>query len=188
MATKFRIQKDGDKFRPQYKSTFSLFWTTFDFETERGTICYESFDTKIEAEKFIERKNVDMNGSGGKPFVIKYILSLMGRQNPDEIDPLVHNFGKTIFVTHTLSTEELNKWVKMIAQDSKLRVDWSFVGGRAVIQSLGDCKKAIKSLQKFRQVHDNYFSEHLKKSNMYRDEDIKRQVEGIWNFNSISRE
>ena len=60
---------------------------------------------------------------------------------PQPCNQEICNNGRVVFVTNTIRPQVLEQWVKSVAQKSEQRVDWHFVGGRAVVKTLGDVSK-----------------------------------------------
>jgi len=56
-------------------------------------------------------------------------------------DQEVYESGTVIAVLIDVAGEIVELWCKLIAKESGQRVDWHYVGGRAVIKALGDIKK-----------------------------------------------
>ena len=52
----------------------------------------------------------------------------------------VYNNGKTVIVIGDGAAEDIEEWVKKVAEKSGQKVDWHYVGGRAVVKALGDLK------------------------------------------------
>lgn len=84
------------------------------------------------------------------------------RKEPPPCDTEVYNKGETIFVTHTIGSEEIEKWVKKIAKKSGQKVDWFFMGGRAVVKCVGNFDKARKALAELKPEHDQLYLEAVR--------------------------
>ena len=56
-------------------------------------------------------------------------------------DEEVYQSGKTVAVNGELSAEMAEAYAKMVAQKSGQKVDWFYVGGRAVFKAIGDLKR-----------------------------------------------
>lgn len=57
--------------------------------------------------------------------------------------------GEAVFITHSIPSNAMERWVRSIAERSFQRVDWHFVGGRAVVLAIGDLdlvREAIETL------------------------------------------
>lgn len=59
----------------------------------------------------------------------------------DKCDPVIYKQGQRVFLTHTIPSVKIEKWIKQVAAQSGQPVDWHYVGGRAVILALGDLSK-----------------------------------------------
>ena len=60
----------------------------------------------------------------------------------DRCDKDIYDNGTQVFLTHTISGKDIEKWVQKIAEESGEKVDWHYFGGRAVVLALGDLKKS----------------------------------------------
>lgn len=76
---------------------------------------------------------------------------------PTRCDPEVYSKGTTVGLTHTIASCAMEKWVQKVAKESDQRVDWFFMGGRAVIRALGDLEKVREAIQKLLPEHDELF-------------------------------
>jgi len=77
----------------------------------------------------------------------------------DMCDPDVYQNGEPIYMTSSVSTEFLNRWVEKVAKSSKQKVDWSWVGGRAVIQFIGDKNSVSSAIQKhYKELRDEMYN------------------------------
>lgn len=66
---------------------------------------------------------------------------------PPPCDAEIYEKGECVFVGHGPSNA-VERWVKRIAELSGQRVDWHYVGGRAVVLVLGDTEKVRKTISK----------------------------------------
>jgi len=82
--------------------------------------------------------------------------------NEERCDPDVHANGKAIFVTHTIPTAELNRWVDLVAQVSEQKVDWGYVGGRAAIKFVGDEDRVKDAIRMLKPMHDEMYRKAAK--------------------------
>lgn len=69
----------------------------------------------------------------------------------------VYKDGEVVFVTNSIPSNAMERWVKSVAKDSKQPVDWHFMGGRAVIKALGDLNAVKASMRKLMPNHDKLF-------------------------------
>lgn len=58
-----------------------------------------------------------------------------------ECDKEVYEHGKCIAAMGDVAGEIVEVWCKLVAKDSGQKVDWYYMGGRAVIKAVGDLKK-----------------------------------------------
>ena len=57
--------------------------------------------------------------------------------NPDQCDSKIYNEGKTVAVITGISKDELNRICRSLSEWGPA-VDWFYMGGRAVLKTLGD--------------------------------------------------
>jgi hypothetical protein len=101
-------------------------------------------------------------------------------------DDEVFKNGEHVFLTHSLSSEVIEGWVKAIAKDCGQKVDWHWAGGRASILTLGDPKKTRASIKKLRETHDIAMWSRMKESSIPHSEpEIQRVITGIWEYNGF---
>jgi hypothetical protein len=62
----------------------------------------------------------------------------------DQCDPQIYEKGTPICIIAGPKAADIESWVQQIAQTTEQKVDWHFVGGRAVVKYLGDSKGAFK--------------------------------------------
>lgn len=80
------------------------------------------------------------------------------RSEPPACDPEVYRKGKVVFVTHTISPNAIEGWVKQVALLSGQKVDWHFVGGRAFVRALGDIEKVMTVIEQLMPEHARLFA------------------------------
>ena len=68
-------------------------------------------------------------------------------KQPPKCDREVWEKGVAVLVTHTFDSWTIENWVKKVAETSGQRVDWSWMGGRAVIRALGDIGAVYRALE-----------------------------------------
>ncbi|MEK7545493.1 MAG: hypothetical protein AAB554_00275 [Patescibacteria group bacterium] len=73
---------------------------------------------------------------------------------PPDCDQDIYENGEHVFTTDTIPPNAMDGWVKKVAKLSGQRVDWHFVGGRAVVRALGDITKIKKAIAKLMPEHD----------------------------------
>lgn len=73
---------------------------------------------------------------------------------PPPCDPHIMNDGISVFVTHSISSNRMERWVKEVAKESGQLVDWHFVGGRANIRAIGDLGAVKRAIEKLMPLHD----------------------------------
>jgi hypothetical protein len=101
----------------------------------------------------------------------------------DRCNKEVYNNGIEVFMTHTIPSKELEKWIQKIKIQSGQNVDWSYAGGRAIILALGDIGKVRQTIKDLRENHDDFYWCAVKQLNCFTDKSIAEQLEGIWRFN-----
>lgn len=67
-------------------------------------------------------------------------------------DQDVRQNGKAVLMTHTFESEEIEDWVQLVAKESGQKVDWSWMGGRAVVRALGDLNKVYSAMGRNRHI------------------------------------
>lgn len=86
--------------------------------------------------------------------------------DPAPCDPRVMNDGISVFVTHSISSNRMERWVKEVAKASGQIVDWHFVGGRANVRAIGDLNAVKAAIEELMPMHDDLQAEsanaHLK--------------------------
>jgi hypothetical protein len=61
--------------------------------------------------------------------------------DPERCAPDIFSLGEPICVLDARSSSA-EQWVQSVARESNQRVDWHYVGGRAVVRVLGDYSSA----------------------------------------------
>jgi hypothetical protein len=74
--------------------------------------------------------------------------------DPTPCDQEVYKNGAHVFTTHSIPSNAMEGWVKQVAERSGQRVDWHFVGGRAVVKALGDIPKVMQAIEDLMPEHD----------------------------------
>lgn len=104
----------------------------------------------------------------------------------DKCDKEVYENGSQIFLTHSIPAKKIEKWIKAVAKESGQKVDWHYVGGRAVILALGDLKKVYSALTNLRETHDDLYFHAVKElGDTFTDKMIQEQLQGIWEYNDL---
>ena len=62
--------------------------------------------------------------------------------DPPPCDHDIKDNGTPVCLIHSISSNRLERFVVSIREQTSERVDWHFVGGRAVVKVLGDCDAA----------------------------------------------
>lgn len=78
---------------------------------------------------------------------------------PKPCDPNIFKRGKRVFMTHTIPSNAMERWVQSVAAECGLPVDWHFAGGRAVVMALGDVTKVRAAIEKLLPEHDKLYRE-----------------------------
>lgn len=104
----------------------------------------------------------------------------------DKCDSDVYENGAQVFITHTLSSKDVEKWVKEVAKESGQKVDWHYAGGRAVVLALGKLKKVNAAIVKLRPIHDELFRvaclQYIGSAS-----ETERIIDGIWQYNGLNK-
>jgi hypothetical protein len=76
----------------------------------------------------------------------------MTARNPGLILPKcnhdVYVNGDVVIVIGDGAAEDIEDWVKKVAERSGQQVDWHYVGGRAVVKALGDLEEVDRVIYK----------------------------------------
>lgn len=75
----------------------------------------------------------------------------------ENCDKDVYENGKAVMVTHTIPAAKIDQWVKKVAELSGQKVDWHYMGGRAVIRALGDLDAVDAVIQELLPEHDKLY-------------------------------
>jgi hypothetical protein len=67
----------------------------------------------------------------------------------------IYASGTLVMMTHTIGSEQMERWVKKVAERSGQPVDWHFAGGRACILALGDLEKVRSAIQDLLPEHND---------------------------------
>lgn len=88
----------------------------------------------------------------------------MATDGPDPVpcDPEVFANGDVVLVTDSISSNRMEGWVKKVADRSGQRVDWHFVGGRAVVKAIGDIEAVKAAINGLMTEHDQLRQESLR--------------------------
>lgn len=80
---------------------------------------------------------------------------------PPPCDADVFENGMVVFLTDSISSNRMERWVKLIAKESGQKVDWHFCGGRAVVLALGDTDRVKSTIDNLMPAHDALRAESL---------------------------
>ena len=95
----------------------------------------------------------------------------------------IYENGKIVFITHTISASNMEKFVRKIVSDSEQSVDWHSYAGRSVMKYLGDFIKVRKAIRQNKSMHDLFIVEALDKLG-FKDKDYCNRIcDGIWVYN-----
>ena len=100
-----------------------------------------------------------------------------------ECDKDVYENGTTVFITNTLSSKQMENFVQKVSKKSNQKVDWHFVGGRAVVLTTGDINIVRNSILNLRKIHDNFFKKEMLES--FSEEETNKVCDGIWKYNGF---
>lgn len=98
----------------------------------------------------------------------------MTTDDPPSCNQEIFNKGECVFITHTIPSNELEKWVKKIAEKSGQPVDWHYCGGRARILALGDISKVSCSMKELMPEHDALMKKETDQILQYRNYDRRK--------------
>ena len=105
------------------------------------------------------------------------------RSLKEKCNSKVYKRGKVIFLTDSIPSEKIEEFVISVRKDSGQRVDWHYMGGRAVIKYLGDKNKVIESLKKFRNIHDEAYEKMMIESPVPTTKEyITKRINGYWDM------
>jgi len=74
-------------------------------------------------------------------------------------DEEVYLKGEVVFITNTIASGKIEEWVKNLRQQSGQKVDWHWMGGRAVVRALGDIPAVRDAIVSQMARHDDLFNE-----------------------------
>lgn len=80
---------------------------------------------------------------------------------PPPCDDEVYKRGTSVFVTDSISSNRMERWVQQVAKLSGQRVDWHFSGGRANVLALGDLGRVRTAIEQLMPLHDSLREESL---------------------------
>jgi hypothetical protein len=83
--------------------------------------------------------------------------------DPEPCDPDILKNGKPVFMTHSIPSNAMEGWVKMVAEKSGQKVDWHFVGGRAVVLTTGDVGVVAATIVTLLPEHDALYKKAMRK-------------------------
>lgn len=82
--------------------------------------------------------------------------------DPTPCAPDIFQNGHNVFMTHTIPSNAMERWVQKVAKLSGQPVDWHFCGGRAVVLALGDLDKVQEAITALKPEHDKLYAKALK--------------------------
>jgi hypothetical protein len=77
--------------------------------------------------------------------------------DPTLCDRHIFEHGTAVFMTHSIPSNAMERWVQKIKQASEQPVDWHFVGGRAIVKTTGDVFKVRVAIEKLLPEHDQLY-------------------------------
>lgn len=78
-----------------------------------------------------------------------------------QCDREVYENGVAVMVTDTINSNDLEFWVKKVAEYSGQRIDWHYMGGRAVIRAIGDIAAVDAAIQELIFEHDDLYQKTI---------------------------
>jgi len=107
----------------------------------------------------------------------------------DRCNQEVYNDGVEVFLTHTIDSKDMERWVQTIAKDSGQKVDWHYGAGRAQVLAIGDLSKVRQAILKNKKMHDEHFilasQKYIIHPSSYDKERIQGIVDGVWFYNGF---
>jgi hypothetical protein len=94
-------------------------------------------------------------------------MTASGAPLPPPCDSEVFESGTPVFISAEIPSEIFEVWVKSVADESGQRVDWHYVGGRAVVKALGDLDKVGEAIGMLLPEHDRLQRESLSEYDPY---------------------
>lgn len=83
--------------------------------------------------------------------------------DPQPCDPNIFENGSRVFMTHSIPSNAMEKWVKLVAKKSKQPVDWHFVGGRAVVLTTGNVERVRAAIKALLPEHDEAYRKGVRR-------------------------
>lgn len=115
-------------------------------------------------------------------------LTTIKHEQPGKCDPDVYKNGTYVFLTHTIRSWMVEAWVEEVAKTSGQKVDWHFVGGRAVVKALGDLDAVYTAINKQLPLLREMWLAELKESDYWSEEDNPRTSVGVFYVRSSEEE
>jgi hypothetical protein len=78
----------------------------------------------------------------------------------------IYENGTPVFMTSSIPSNAMERWVKAVAKASMYPVDWHFAGGRAVVLTTGDVSCVRAAIEMLLPEHDRLYAEAVKKYGM----------------------
>ena len=88
------------------------------------------------------------------------------------------SFGRSIFMTHTISRKKLNDWVVSVADESGQDLLWFGLGPVYVINVVGDVEIAKKAIVRLLPEHDQIYIETIQQR--YNKTPEKEEIPGTF--------
>lgn len=87
-----------------------------------------------------------------------------------DLPPCKHDIwtkGAKVFTTHSIgNASAVDRWVGLVAAESKQPVDWHYAGGTVCILALGDMTLVRRAVRNLMSEHDKMFNYELTRYNM----------------------
>lgn len=77
---------------------------------------------------------------------------------PPDCDQDIYRNGTVVFVTDSIPSNAMERWVKQVAEASGQPVDWHFVAGRACVKALGDLERVKAAVERLMPEHDRLYA------------------------------
>jgi hypothetical protein len=90
----------------------------------------------------------------------------MNINQKNKCDDDIYQNGECVFVTHTIASKDVEKFVKAIAILSEQPVDWHYFGGRARILTTGNIKEVENTIIRLLPIHDQMYDSAMEKLNL----------------------
>lgn len=71
----------------------------------------------------------------------------MSISNPDRCEQDVFDHGKVVALIYGPRGHTIEDWILTVCAESEQKVDWSFMGGQAIVKCLGDSERVRATMR-----------------------------------------